>query len=75
VFCALAPALIAVRAAGRTSAHVSWMEIVAFVFSIFTVYGCGPQSVLYGLVLLLLGIPVYVWQGLTAQPASSSVKA
>ncbi len=28
----------------------------------FTVYGCGPEPVLYGLVLLLLGLPVYVWQ-------------
>jgi len=28
----------------------------------FTLYGCGPEPVLYGLVLLLLGIPVYVWQ-------------
>jgi hypothetical protein len=27
----------------------------------FTVYGCGPKAVLYGL-LLLLGVPVYVWQ-------------
>jgi len=35
---------------------------VAFGFSIFTVYGCGPAPVLYGLLLLLFGIPVYVWQ-------------
>jgi hypothetical protein len=28
----------------------------------FTLYGCGAEPVLYGLVLLLLGIPVYVWQ-------------
>ena len=28
----------------------------------FTVYGCGPKAVLYGLILLLFGIPVYVWQ-------------
>jgi arginine:agmatine antiporter len=28
----------------------------------FTVYGCGPAPVLYGLILLLCGIPVYVWQ-------------
>ena len=25
----------------------------------FTLYGCGAEPVLYGLVLLLLGIPVY----------------
>jgi arginine:agmatine antiporter len=28
----------------------------------FTLYGCGPTPVLYGLILLMLGIPVYVWQ-------------
>lgn len=32
------------------------------VLAIFTIYGCGPTAVLYGLILLLLGIPVYVWQ-------------
>jgi APA family basic amino acid/polyamine antiporter len=28
----------------------------------FVIYGCGAEAVLYGLILLLLGIPVYVWQ-------------
>jgi arginine:agmatine antiporter len=37
------------------------VEIVAFVFAMWTIYGCGPQAVLYGLLLLLLGIPLYVW--------------
>ena len=37
------------------------VEVVAFAFAMFTVYGCGPEPVLYGLVLLLLGIPFYVW--------------
>jgi hypothetical protein len=30
--------------------------------AMFTLYGCGPEPVLYGLVLLMLGIPVFVWQ-------------
>ena len=25
-------------------------------------YGCGPKAVLYGLILLLFGVPIYVWQ-------------
>jgi arginine:agmatine antiporter len=63
VFCALAPALIAARtAAGGKVPRIGLVEGVAFVFSLFTVYGCGPQPVLFGLLLLLLGIPVYVWQ-------------
>ena len=42
-------------------ARITPVEIAAFAFSIGTVYGCGPEPVLYGLILLL-GIPVYVWQ-------------
>ncbi len=62
-FCALAGGLVAARAAAGTPIPgISPIELVAFAFSIFTLYGCGPQPVLFGLLLLLLGIPVYVWQ-------------
>jgi amino acid transporter len=63
VFCALADGLIAVGGAARgVLPRIGGVEVVAFLFSIFTVYGCGPTPVLYGLLLLLFGIPVYVWQ-------------
>src|SRR5262245_13340127 len=63
VFCALADGLIAVGGAARgVLPRIGVVEVVAFLFSIFTVYGCGPTPVLYGLLLLLFGIPVYVWQ-------------
>jgi arginine:agmatine antiporter len=62
VFCALAGGLIAGRLTGGRVPRVTLVEGVAFAFSLFTVYGCGPKPVLYGLVLLLLGVPVYVWQ-------------
>jgi len=42
--------------------RITFVEGTAFVFSIFTLYGCGPTPVLYGLLLLLLGIPFYTWQ-------------
>ena len=45
------------------------MKAIAFVFAIFTLYGSGAEPVLYGLVLLMLGIPVYVWQRRNAAPA------
>ena len=61
VFCSLAPGLIRARTGG-TKPRITVVEVVAFVFAMFTVYGCGPEPVLYGLVLLLLGLPVYVWQ-------------
>jgi arginine:agmatine antiporter len=59
-FCALALGLVAAKSGEK--ARIGPVEIIAFVFSLFTVYGCGAEAVLYGLVLLLLGIPVYVWQ-------------
>ena len=34
---------------------------MAFAYSVWTVIGSGAQTVLYGFVLLLIGIPVYVW--------------
>ncbi len=61
-FCSLAGVLIAARQGRLAAARVSVVEVVAFVFSIFVIYGCGAEAVLYGLLLLLLGIPVYVWQ-------------
>jgi APA family basic amino acid/polyamine antiporter len=35
--------------------------VLAFVYSVWATYGSGAATVLYGFVLLLLGIPVYVW--------------
>jgi hypothetical protein len=62
-FCALASGLVTARVSGGTKApRVTLIELVGFVFAMFTLYGCGAEAVLYGLVLLLLGIPVFVWQ-------------
>jgi basic amino acid/polyamine antiporter, APA family len=62
-FCALAASLVSSRITGGTIVpRVTVIELVAFVFALFTLYGCGPEPVLYGTVLLVLGIPVFVWQ-------------
>jgi arginine:agmatine antiporter len=61
-FCSLAGVLIAAQRGSVKAVRLSAVEVIAFIFSIFVVYGCGPEAVLYGLVLLLLGIPIYVWQ-------------
>ena len=62
-FCALASGLVSARVSGSTRVpRVTVIEVIAFVFAMFTLYGCGAEPVLYGFVLLLLGIPVYVWQ-------------
>ncbi|NOR88895.1 MAG: amino acid permease [Anaerolineales bacterium] len=34
---------------------------LAFAFSIFCIWGSGAETVLWGFILLLLGVPVYVW--------------
>jgi basic amino acid/polyamine antiporter, APA family len=62
-------ALIATREGGvrAAAAGVSAVEVVAFIFSIFVIYGCGAEAVLYGMLMLLAGIPVYVWQRLEHQ--------
>jgi arginine:agmatine antiporter len=59
-FCSLAGTLIALQQG--TTARITPVEAVAFVFSMFVLYGCGAEAVLYGLIMLLLGLPVYVLQ-------------
>jgi amino acid transporter len=62
-FCALAGSLVSARLSGGAMVpRVTIIELVAFAFAMFTLYGCGAEPVLYGTVLLLLGIPVFVWQ-------------
>lgn len=62
-FCALAGSLVSARLSGGTLIpRVTIIELIAFIFAMFTLYGCGAEPVLYGMVLLLLGIPVFVWQ-------------
>jgi len=62
-FCSLAGSLVAAGVTKeRRMPRVTAIELIAFIFAIFTLYGSGAEPVLYGLVLLMLGIPVYVWQ-------------
>ena len=62
-FCALATGLVAVYVAGGGPVpRLGLIEVIAFLFSVFILYGCGAKPVLYGTIMLVLGIPVYVWQ-------------
>lgn len=62
-FCALATGLVASQVSRtKITPRITLIELIAFAFALFTLYGCGAQPVLYGLILLLLGIPVFVWQ-------------
>ena len=48
-FCSLAVGLIAARNGDGKAPRIGAVEIIAFIFSVFTIYGCGPTAVLYGL--------------------------
>ncbi|TIU30238.1 MAG: amino acid permease, partial [Mesorhizobium sp.] len=75
-FCALAGSLVSAHVSGGVRVpRVTLVEIVAFLFAMFTLYGCGAEPVLYGLVLLLLGIPVFVWQRRRSNATGSATAA
>jgi APA family basic amino acid/polyamine antiporter len=46
---------------GRRLFGSSMFSILAFVYSVWAIIGAGATTVLYGFVLLLLGLPVYAW--------------
>lgn len=39
----------------------TWIGMAAFIFSIFAIIGSGAEVALWGFVMLMLGIPFYVW--------------
>ena len=51
-FCAMAAGLVAAHAPGEVVPRVTIIELIAFIFAVFTLYGCGAEAVLYGVVLL-----------------------
>lgn len=64
-FCAMAELMLFITRReefkGERLRRASVIAVMAFVFSIITIIGAGAQTVLYGFVLLLVGIPLYVW--------------
>jgi amino acid transporter len=61
-FCAAAVNLVSARVSGGPVPRASVVDVIAFLFALFTVYGSGAESARYGIVMLLAGVPVYVWQ-------------
>jgi APA family basic amino acid/polyamine antiporter len=60
VFCSLASGMTRRDAAGGLG-KIEVASVVAFVFSIGAIIGAGYEVVFWGFVLLLAGLPVYVW--------------
>jgi APA family basic amino acid/polyamine antiporter len=66
VFCSIAEFIIflqdpAHHGGQRRFRSSGVVAAIAFIYSVWAIYGSGAETVLYGFILLLLGIPVYVW--------------
>jgi len=65
VLCSMAELMLFIKDRERFQAKRLLGSVViaslAFAFSIFCVWGSGADTVLWGFILLLLGIPGYVW--------------
>ena len=51
---------------GKQIPDQNWIPVfgvggLAFLYSLWAIYGSGEQAVFYGLLLLLAGIPFYIW--------------
>jgi APA family basic amino acid/polyamine antiporter len=58
-FCSLAVWLM--PGEGRLTRNAMAVSILAFVYAMFAIGGAGAETVFYGFLLLLAGLPVYVW--------------
>jgi basic amino acid/polyamine antiporter, APA family len=76
-FCAMAELMIFIKDReqfnGKRLLGSSIIALLAFAYSVWMVIGSGAQTVLYGFVLLLVGIPVYVW--MRKQQSDAALKA
>ena len=46
------------------------VSVFAFVYAMFAIGGAGAETVFYGFLLLLAGLPVYVWLRRSAPAAT-----
>ncbi|MBS0590317.1 MAG: amino acid permease [Proteobacteria bacterium] len=62
LFCAMADIVLAYRSDRPLPLRDLLMACGAFAFSVWTVIGAGEDAVYWGFVLMIVGIPLYVWQ-------------
>jgi APA family basic amino acid/polyamine antiporter len=64
-FCAMAELMLFVknpeRFRGQRLGLYIAVAVLAFIFSLILIYGAGPETALLGFIMLLLGVPFYVW--------------
>jgi APA family basic amino acid/polyamine antiporter len=66
VFCSLAVWLMPGQPQPRGAAAI--VSVLAFVYAMFAIAGAGADTVFYGFLLLLAGLPIYVWLRRAASP-------
>ena len=49
------------KIAANQSLKVVTLASVGFLYSIWAIYGAGRDVVFWGFLLLLMGLPIYVW--------------
>lgn len=70
-FCAMASFMIRERDGRRLTRSAAVIAAIAFVYALYVIGGAGADTVYWGFILLLAGLPVYVWvtrQRAAAQP-------
>lgn len=60
-FCSLAVFIPGGVRAKMLGAGTATLALIAFVYSLFCIYGAGQETVFLGFLLIVVGLPVYVW--------------
>jgi amino acid transporter len=53
----------------------SFVALLAFAYSIYAIYGTGAQVVMYGFLLMLVGIPFYIYMKIQNRSEGSPIKS
>jgi len=65
VFCSLSEIMITIRSpqpeTGQRFPGLAVLSILAFAYSLWAIAGAGQEIVYWGFLLLMTGVPVYVW--------------
>ena len=65
VFCSLSEIMMVVKGSKRVErgsfTGLTVLSLAAFTFSLWAIAGAGPEIVYWGFLLLMSGVPVYVW--------------
>jgi APA family basic amino acid/polyamine antiporter len=72
VFCSLAVWLMPNQP--RPAGAAAVVSILAFVYAMVAIGGAGAETVFYGFLLLLGGLPIYVWMRRATPPPAASVR-